>query len=112
MDSQSQENLQKLSLTIKVLIPFLGIYLALGAVFYSIVEKWSLFDSLYFSVITVATVGYGDLTPNTVLGKTFTMFYLFIGIGLFVYVANTFLRYRAMLRVQRRINRKSAKLKS
>lgn len=112
MDSQSQENLQKLSLTIKFLIPLLGVYLALGAVFYSIVEKWSLFDSLYFSVITVATVGYGDLTPRTILGKTFTMFYLFIGIGLFVYVANTFLRYRAMLRLQRRSSRKSAKLKS
>lgn len=58
-----------------------------GAFFYHRVEGWSLFDSLYFSVITLATVGYGDFSPQTDAGKLFTMAYVFVGIGLFVGVA-------------------------
>lgn len=37
-----------------------------------------------FSVITVATVGYGDFSPQTTLGKLFTVGYILVGIGLFV----------------------------
>jgi hypothetical protein len=39
-----------------------------GTLFYSQVEGWSLLDSLYFSIITLTTVGYGDLTPATTAG--------------------------------------------
>ena len=53
-----------------------------GTWFYSLVEGWSLLDSLYFSVITLTTVGYGDFSPSTVAGKIFTIFYIFVGIGL------------------------------
>ncbi len=55
-----------------------------ATVFYRLVEGWSLLDSLYFSVVTIASVGYGDLTPHTALGKIFTIGYIFGGIGLFV----------------------------
>lgn len=70
--------------------PFLALVtggmLAAGTVFYHFVEDWRWLDSLYFSVITLATVGYGDFSPQTDLGKVFTMFYVFIGIGLLVAV--------------------------
>jgi len=59
-----------------------------GVIFYSSVEGWSIVDSLYFSVVTLATVGYGDLSPHTTLGKLFTVVYILIGIGLFVAVAH------------------------
>lgn len=72
---------------------FLG-YLALGTVFYHLVEKWNWLDSTYFTVITLATVGYGDYAPKTAPGKVFTIFYVFIGIGIFVYAANHFLKNR------------------
>jgi voltage-gated potassium channel len=65
----------------EALLTFLVIILASGTIFYHEIEAWSWLDSLYFSVITITTVGYGDLTPHTVIGKIFTMFYLFIGIG-------------------------------
>ena len=55
-----------------------------ATVFYWLVEGWSLLDAAYFSVVTIATVGYGDLTPKTAIGKIFTIGYIFAGIGIFV----------------------------
>jgi len=56
--------------------------LALGTWFYNLVEGWDVLDALYFSVVTLTTVGYGDFTPKTVEGKLFTIFYILIGLGL------------------------------
>ena len=59
---------------------------AIGTLAYSAVEGWSLLDSLYFCVMTAATVGFGDLAPRTDLGKAFTIVYVLIGVGLLVLV--------------------------
>ena len=65
--------------------------LAAGTVIYSILEGWSLIDSLYFSVVALATVGFGDLAPETTLGRIFTVIYILSGISLIVAFANTYL---------------------
>lgn len=57
--------------------------IGIAAIFYWMVESWSFLDALYFSVVTIATVGFGDLTPHTVIGKIFTIIYIIAGIGLF-----------------------------
>lgn len=61
-------------------IVFLLLLIGTGA--YHLIEGFSLFDSFYLSVITLTTIGYGDLYPTTQIGKLFTIFYIFIGIGL------------------------------
>lgn len=61
--------------------------IAAGTVFYRFVEDLSWIDSLYFSVITLTTVGYGDFSPDTNAGKVFTMVYVVVGIGIFVALA-------------------------
>lgn len=58
--------------------------LASGTFFYHKVEGWRWLDSFYFSVITLATVGFGDFTPQTDLGKIFTVFYIFVGLGILI----------------------------
>ncbi|MCE8523456.1 two pore domain potassium channel family protein [Ruegeria pomeroyi] len=60
------------------------IMLLSGSVFYRHVEGWSWIDSLYFSVTTMSTVGFGDLSPTTSVAKLFTVFYIFAGVGVFV----------------------------
>lgn len=60
-----------------------------ASVFYSWAEGWGAIDSIYFSVMTIATVGYGDLAPRTVHGKIFTIFYVLIGLGIFVAAATS-----------------------
>jgi voltage-gated potassium channel len=41
-------------------------------------------DAFYFSVTTLTTVGLGDLTPATTLGKVFTVVYIFAGLSIIV----------------------------
>ena len=66
---------------------FVGLLVA-GTLVYSILEGWSPLDSLYFSVVTLATVGYGDLHPVTDLGKAFTIVYILTGVGVLVVFAS------------------------
>jgi voltage-gated potassium channel len=42
----------------------------------------NIFESMYWSVITLTSVGYGDMYPVTLMGKLFTMFIAIIGLGL------------------------------
>jgi voltage-gated potassium channel Kch len=57
-----------------------GFALLLGTTVFHFLEGWSWVDSLYFSAITLATVGYGDLVPTTPVTKIFTVLYVLNGI--------------------------------
>jgi voltage-gated potassium channel len=68
----------------KALPVIVGVLLLTGTIFYWSVEDWSLIESLYFSVVTLATVGYGDFTPTSDYSRIFTIIYIFIGLGVLV----------------------------
>lgn len=74
--------------------------LATGTVVYTLVERWSLLDSLYFSVMTLTTVGYGDFVPHTALGKVFTMIYVLAGIAVILAFAEHVLRRMVEIRAR------------
>ena len=88
-------------------IALLGL-LATGTVFYSVVEKWSPLDALYFSVISLATVGYGDLTPQTGLGKLFTIFFVLAGVGVLVIFVSEVAR-QTISRTEGRVEQREAR---
>ena len=58
-----------------------AVILAMGTAVYRVLEDWSVLDSLYFCVITLTTIGFGDFSPETAEGKIFTIFYVFVGLG-------------------------------
>ena len=58
-----------------------AVILAAGMFIFRALEGWSYLDALYFSVITLTTVGYGDFSPATPLGKVMAMVYIFLGLG-------------------------------
>lgn len=68
----------------RFLLTFIILLLTCSTVFYSKYEGWTAVDSLYFSVMTMSTVGYGDFTPTTPASKIFTIIFTFLSIGVFV----------------------------
>lgn len=72
---------------VQMLLALTATLIAIASVFYCWVEGWRPIDSVYFSVVTIATVGYGDFAPRTDLGKLFTIFYVIVGLGIFVATA-------------------------
>ena len=86
--------------TIGILLVFL---LLGGAVFFHQVQGWPLLDSLYFCVMTISTIGYGDQAPTMAISKIFTMAYAVLGIGLFA----TFVGKLVTLRMDQSESRKA-----
>ncbi|TAL17753.1 two pore domain potassium channel family protein [bacterium] len=62
----------------------LALVLTVGAVGFHLIEGFGLFDSLYFTVVTVATVGYGDFHPATAGGKILAMMLIVTGVSTFL----------------------------
>lgn len=75
---------------------------AIATVVYRILEDWSWVDSLYFSVVAISTVGFGDLVPTSDGAKLFTVAYIIVGISIFA----VFLRETSARRASRRKSRR------
>ncbi|MCA9342665.1 two pore domain potassium channel family protein [Candidatus Saccharibacteria bacterium] len=73
-----------------------------GTISSHILEDLSWVDSFYFSVITLTTVGYGDITPHTDAGKIFTSIYVLVGITMLAAIANYLLNSTLVLRLKQR----------
>lgn len=71
---------------------FLAVLTVSSAFFYMKVKGWSFIDSLYFVVVTITTVGYGDLSPHTDQGKLFTIMLILTGVGTAVTFVNALAR--------------------
>jgi voltage-gated potassium channel len=78
----------------KLLLGAAVIVLAIGTVAYMILEGWSPIDALYFSVVTLATVGFGDLHPTTDAAKLFTVLYILSGLGIIAAFLSEIPKYR------------------
>ncbi len=65
-----------------------------GTVVFHQLEKWSWIDSFYFTIITLATIGYGDLVPTTPVGKLVTVLFVIAGVGIFLAFLNKMMEGR------------------
>jgi len=84
----------------KILSVSAFLLLGAGTIGYHFLEEWSWVDSLYFSVVAVTTVGFGDLSPSTDPSKMFTVGYIVVGIGIFTTYLNARLQQRGKRRIQ------------
>jgi voltage-gated potassium channel len=72
------------------LLAMLALIVASGTVFFHIVEGWSWIDAYFFSVVTLSTVGYGNIVPVTAAGKIGTTVFIFVGLGIFAVAIQQF----------------------
>lgn len=65
-----------------------------GAFLYHWLEGWSWLDSLYFVIVTLATIGYGDLSPTRPITKLITIFFAINGIAILLMLYDQIRRLR------------------
>ncbi len=68
------------------------IVVIIGTICFHLIEQRDLFHSFYFTTVTMATVGYGDMAPITYGGKILAIFYWFMGAPLFVGITGIILQ--------------------
>ena len=69
----------------------------LGTLVYMWLEGWSPIDAVYFSVVTLATVGFGDLHPTSDAAKLFTVLYILSGLGVIAAFISELMKQRAAM---------------
>ncbi len=75
---------------------FLGPFLALsatvggGTLGYMVLEGWPLNDAFYMTMITIGTVGFGEVQPLSTAGRNFTSLLIVVGIFCFSYTISVF----------------------
>ncbi|MDM8549717.1 ion channel [Desulfobacterales bacterium HSG2] len=63
---------------------YLTVLLSLGVIGFMSFENFSLTDAIYFSIVTMATVGYGDIHSQTDIGKILALIIIVGGVGTFL----------------------------
>ena len=68
----------------------LAVILVVGTLGYVILERWSWVDAAFMTVITISTVGYGEVHPLDLQGKVFTSVLILGGVGTMLYAFGVF----------------------
>ncbi len=90
----------------------LGLFITLGTAGYAVIERWSLVDSFYMTIITISTVGFTEVHPMNTPGRLFTSALIVGGVGTMLYAFGVFaetlseghfLEFRRVRRLERKV---------
>ena len=79
-------------------LSIIALIVLIWTITFHFVEKLSIFHSFYFVMTTMATIGFGDITPKTDLGRLLVIFYAFLWVPLFISIS--------WLRLESRFNKR------
>ena len=96
-------------------ITALGLLLIFGVIGFEFIEHYSFVEAFYMTVISISTVGFGEVRPLSDAGRLFTVFLILVSFGIFAYVLTAVTQFmldgafREYLKY-RKVNRKIEKL--
>jgi len=87
----------------KYALTYLIALVFVSTVAFSYIERHTLFDSLYWTITVLTTVGFGDITPHTILGKLLFIFDAISGISTYVYLITSWQSSLVEARLERKL---------
>jgi len=91
---------------LRFLLIILLLVVGLGTTGYSVIEGWGAFDSLYMTVITLATVGFHEVHQLSDQGKAFTILLIIFGAGMIAYSVGSLIRFTVEGELRQLLGRK------
>ena len=85
--------------------------LLFGTLGYMIIEKWPFFDALYMTVITLTTVGFGEIHALGHAGRVFTIVLIFVGVGVILYIISMVTQFVVEGRIREVLGRRKLEKK-
>jgi voltage-gated potassium channel len=91
----------------------LAVVIAYGVTGYMLINGWNLLDAFYMTIITISTVGYGEVHPQSDAGRLFTTTLIVVGVGILLFAFgvfaetladNSFGIFRRQRQMERRLN--------
>ena len=76
--------MKKLKIRLRIYLSVFIALLSIGIIGFMLIENMSLTNAIYFSIVTMATVGYGDIHPQTEIGKILALIIIVGGVGTFL----------------------------
>lgn len=106
MDSldQTRRQLRFALFAVAVLFP-------VGVIGYMVFERLPFLDAVWITIITLGTIGYGDLVPTTDAGRIFTIFLIFFGLGAVALVAQASIEFLASPHIRALRTRRRAEVR-
>ena len=91
----------------------LAVVIAIGITGYALIDRWDFLDSFYMTIITISTVGYTEVHPQSTAGRIFTSVLIVFGVGTMLFgfgvfaealTENNFGTYRRQRQLERQLN--------
>ena len=94
-----------------------ALVLIMGTAGYMLFEGWDFLDSVYMTVTTLSTVGFGEVHKVSRIGQIYTIVLIIVGVGFFLYVIGAVVQFMVEGRIRtilgrRRLDKKIDKLKN
>ena len=90
----------------------LAIVIVIGTTGFTLIDHWSVFDAFYMTIITISTVGYGEVHPQGTAGRAFSSVLIVVGVGTMLFgfgvfaetlAENAFGNFRRQNQMERRL---------
>jgi len=101
MEAKSEKDISAIIARRNTAIGLVFVLIGIGTILFRHLEHWSWIDSFYYIVVTSATVGYGDITPQTDTGKLVAALFIITIVPIILYSFTTIAEIYFERRVER-----------